>query len=85
MLFVLKFTFDPDHTHRVLELWKHFRYPPEVKVINRYILIGKHVSLAIFDAPDAESILKITAPFSSYGVAHVTPIMPLEDAIRVHW
>ncbi|MDD1674071.1 MAG: GYD domain-containing protein [Methanomicrobiales archaeon] len=85
MLFVLKFTFDPDHTHRVLEMWKHFRFPSEVKVINRYILIGKHVSLAIFDAPDAESILKITAPFSGLGIAHVTPAMPLEEAIRVSW
>jgi hypothetical protein len=85
MLFVLKFKFDPDHAHRVLELWKHFKFPSEVKVIHRYLLIGKHVSLAIFDAPDAESILKITAPFSSLGIAHVIPAIPLEEAVHASW
>ena len=63
MLFVLWFKFDPDHTNRVRELWKHFKYPKEVKVIGRYVLIGRHMSVAIFDAPDEETLLKITGPF----------------------
>jgi uncharacterized protein with GYD domain len=83
MLFVLWYEFDPDHTHRVLELWKHFRFPSEVKVINRYLLIGRHMSVAIFDAPNEEALIKITAPFSSYGVAHIAPAMPLEEAIQL--
>ncbi|MDD1673911.1 MAG: GYD domain-containing protein, partial [Methanomicrobiales archaeon] len=73
----------PEHTHRVLELWKHFTFPKEVKVIDRYLLIGRHKSIAIFEAPDEESLLKITAPFSSLGVAHIAPAMRLEEAIRV--
>jgi hypothetical protein len=85
MLFILKFTFDPDHTRRVLEMWKHFTYPKEVKIIGRYVLIGRHISLAIFDAPSEESLLKITAPFASLGIALVAPAMPLEEAVRVHW
>jgi hypothetical protein len=85
MLFVLWYEFDPSHTHSVLELWKHFTYPPEVKVINRYLLIGRHMSVAIFEAPSEESLIKITAPFSNFGVAHIAPAMQLEDAIRVKW
>jgi hypothetical protein len=85
MLFILKFKFDPDHTQRVLEMWKHFTYPKEVKVIGRYVLIGRHMSLAIFDAPSEESLLKITAPFASLGIALVAPAMPLEEAVRVQW
>jgi hypothetical protein len=83
MLFVLWYEFDPDHTHRVIELWKHYKYPSEVKVIHRYILIGRHMSVAIFDAPNEESLLKITAPFSSYGVAHIAPAMNLEEAVQM--
>jgi hypothetical protein len=82
MLFVLWYKFEPEHAHRVLGLWKHFTYPDDVKVINRYLLIGRHMSVAIFDAPSAESILKITAPFSTFGVAHVAPAMPLQEAIK---
>jgi hypothetical protein len=85
MLFVLKFKFDPDHTQRVLEMWKHFTYPKEVKLIGRYLLIGRHISLAIFDAPSEESLLKVTAPFASLGIAYVTPAMSLEEAVRVQW
>ena len=31
MLFILWFKFGPENTHKVIELWKHFRYPAEVK------------------------------------------------------
>jgi len=85
MLFILKFKFDPDHTPRVIEMWKHFTFPKEVKVIGRYVLIGRHMSLAIFDAPSEESLLKITGPFSSLGVAKISPAMELDEAIKVHW
>ena len=85
MLFVLWFKFDPDHTERVRELWKHFTYPEGVKVLGRYVLIGRHMSVAIFEAPDEASLLKVTGPFSSLGVAHVAPAMSLEDAIQVTW
>ena len=85
MLFVLWYTFEPEKTHQVVELWKHYTFPPEVKVISRYLLIGRHMSVAIFDAPSEEAVLKITAPFSNLGVAHIAPAMPLETAIRVNW
>jgi hypothetical protein len=58
MVFVLWFKFDPSHAHRVLGPWKQFNYPGKVKVLNRVLLIGIHESPAIFDAPDAESLLK---------------------------
>jgi hypothetical protein len=85
MLFVLWFKFDPDHTHSVIEMWKHFTFPKEVKVQGRYVLIGRHTSLAVFDAPDEVSLLKITGPFSSLGIAHITPAMSLDDAMKVQW
>jgi len=82
MLFVLWYQFEPEHAYQVLELWKHFQFPSDVKIHHRYLLIGRHMSVAVFEAPDERSILKITAPFSSYGVAHVVPAMPLEEAIK---
>jgi uncharacterized protein with GYD domain len=85
MLFVLWFKFDPDHMERVREMWKQFKYPDEVKLIGRYVLIGRHASVAIFEAPSETSLLKITAPFSSLGVAHIAPAMPLEEAIQASW
>jgi hypothetical protein len=66
-------------------MWKHFKFPSEVKVIHRYLIIGRHKSLAIFDAPNEEAILKITAPFSTLGIAKVMPIMPLEEALEVKY
>ncbi|MGZ4865131.1 MAG: DUF3303 domain-containing protein [Halobacteriota archaeon] len=85
MLFVLWFKFDPDHTERVRELWKRFTYPDGVKVMGRYVLIGRHMSVAIFDAPDEMSLLKITGPFSSFGVAHIAPAMSIDEANQMTW
>jgi Domain of unknown function (DUF3303) len=85
MLFILWFKFEPENTHKVIELWKHFRYPAEIKLINRYLLIGRHTSLAIFDAQDEEALIKVVGPFAGLGVAHVSPAMKLEDALKVTW
>ena len=85
MQFILWYRFTPENTKKVLDLWKKFKYPKDVKVIHRCIVIGRHASVAIFDAPNEEAILKITGPFSPYGVAKVAPIMPLEKAIEVEF
>ncbi len=50
MLFVLWYKFEPEHTHHVLELWKYFQYPSDVKVHHRYLLIGRHMSVAVPNA-----------------------------------
>jgi hypothetical protein len=42
-------------------------FPKKVKVIGRYLLIGRHMSVAVFDAPSEEAILKITYPFRELG------------------
>lgn len=83
MQFVLWFKWKPERTEALLELWKEFKFPKEVKVIHRYILIGRHISMAIFDAPNEEALLSITAPFRCIGVAKIAPIMPLEKAIEL--
>ena len=82
MLFVLWFKWEPENTSKLLKLWKEFKYPEEVKLVNRYLLIGRHISVAIFDAPNEESILKITYPFRELGIPHIAPALPLEDAIK---
>ncbi len=82
MLFVLWFRWVPENTSKLLELWKDFKYPHEVKLIGRYLLIGRHISVAIFDAPSEESILKITFPFKDIGVPHIAPALPLEEALE---
>ena len=37
MLFILWFKFDPEHTERVREMWKQFKYPETVNLIGRYM------------------------------------------------
>ncbi|HSD57241.1 MAG TPA: DUF3303 family protein [Methanotrichaceae archaeon] len=83
MLFVLWFEWAPENTAKLLKLWKDFKYPPEVKLINRYLLIGRHLSVAIFEAPTEESILKITFPFKELGIPHVAPALPLDEALKM--
>ena len=83
MLFVLWFKWIPENTSKLMELWKDFKYPDEVKLIGRYLLIGRHISVAIFDAPNEEAILKITYPFREIGVPHIAPALPLEDALEM--
>lgn len=83
MLFVLWFEWNPENTAKLLKLWKEFKYPGEVKLISRYLMIGRHISVAIFDAPNEESILKITFPFKDLGVPHVAPALPLEEALKM--
>ena len=82
MLFVLGFRWEPENTDKVLKIWKTFKYPEEVKLIGRYLLIGRHISVAIFDAPNEEAILKITYPFRDVGVPHISPALPLEEAME---
>ena len=57
--------------------------PKSSELIGRYLLIGRHISLAIFEAPSEESLLKITHPFREIGVPHVAPALPLEDALKM--
>jgi uncharacterized protein with GYD domain len=85
MLFILWYKFKPEHAEDVLRMWRTFKYPEGVQVKGRYLLIGRHMSVAIFEAPNTDSLLKITAPFSKYGVAKISPAMPLEEAVQVEW
>jgi hypothetical protein len=54
----------------------------KVNLINRVLLIGIHESVTIFDAPDAESLFKITAPFHEPGAPHIHPVISIEEAIK---
>jgi hypothetical protein len=83
MLYVLWFKWAPENTSKILELWREFKFPEDVKQIGRYLLIGRHISMAIFDAPDEEAILKITYPFRDLGVPHIAPALPLEEALEM--
>jgi len=47
-----------------------------MKLIGRYLLIGRHISVAIFDTPNEEALLKITYPFWELGVP--PPALPLK-------
>ena len=82
MLFVRWFEWKPENTAKLLALWKQFKFPKEVKLIGRYILIGRHISVAIFEAPSEKyGLKKITHPFREIGVPHVAPALHLfEDA-----
>jgi uncharacterized protein with GYD domain len=54
-----------------------------VKVIGRYLLIGRHISVAIFEAPNEEAILKITYPFRNLGIPHASPALALEESLKM--
>lgn len=52
--------------------------------VNRQISLDREaVSIAIFDAPNEEAILKITYPFREIGVVHINPAQPLEEALEM--
>jgi len=51
----------------------------------RSIFIRKNIPLAIFEAPNEESLVKIAGPLSGPGIAHITPWMPLDEAMNVLW
>jgi hypothetical protein len=83
MLFVLWLWWMPECTSQLLDLWKNFEYPENVELVGRYLLIGRHISVAIFDAPNEEAILKITYPFKDLGIPHIAPAIPLEVALEM--
>ena len=43
LLFVLWFKWEPEKTEEVNKLWREFKFPKDVKVIGRYLLIGRHI------------------------------------------
>ena len=71
MLFILWFKFEPDNTHKVIELWKHFRYPSEIDYQPVPAYRQAHIA-GDLDAQDEESLIKVVGPFAGLGVAHVT-------------
>ncbi len=83
MKYILWFEWEPENTNKLLKLWEEFQFPQEIKVIGRYLMIGRHISVAIFDAPNEESILKVTFPFREIGKAHLNPVLPLEEALKL--
>jgi uncharacterized protein with GYD domain len=83
MLFVMWFNWPPENTALILKFWKEFKCPEKIKVIGRYLLIGKHITMTIFEAPDEESILKITFPMREIGVPHISPALPLDEALKM--
>ncbi|VVB89874.1 Uncharacterised protein [uncultured archaeon] len=51
---ILRFMWIPGSTSKLLGLWKGFKYPQEAKLTGR-LLIGRHISAAISDAPNEEA------------------------------
>lgn len=41
------------------------------------------MSVAIFDAPSEEAVLKIAYSFGELGVAHINPALPLDESIKM--
>ena len=83
MLFVMWVNWDLEKTEEAIKLWKEIKFPEDVKVIGRYLLIGRHLTVVIFDAPNEEAILKITYPARNFGIPHVCPALPMEEALKL--
>jgi len=74
---------EPEKTAMLLKFWKEFKCPEDVKLIGRYLLIGRHITVTIFEAPDEESILRVTFPIREVGIPQVSPALPLEAALKM--
>jgi uncharacterized protein with GYD domain len=83
MLFVTWVKWNEETIDEAKKLWKEIKFPKEVKVIGRYLLIGRHLTVVIFEAPNEEAILKITHPARKLGVPHVCPALPMEEALKI--
>lgn len=83
MLFVMWVKWEVDKIDEAKKLWKEIKFPSDVKVIGRYLLIGRHLTVVIFEAPSEEAILKITHPARNLGVPHVCPALRMEDALKM--
>jgi len=83
MLFVMWVKWEVDRIDEAKKLWKDIKFPSDVKVIGRYLLIGRHLTVVIFEAPSEEAILKITHPARNLGVPHVCPALRMEDALKM--
>lgn len=83
MLFVMWVKWEVDKIDEAKKLWKEIKFPKDVKVIGRYLLIGRHLTVVIFEAPNEEAILKITHPARNFGVPHVCPALPIEEALEM--
>ncbi len=83
MLFVMWVEWDLDKIEEAKKLWKEMKFPSDVKVLGRYLLIGRHMTVVIFDAPNEEAILKITHPARKFGIPHVNPALPMEEALKM--
>ena len=81
MLFILWFKFGPENAAKVLKLWTHFKYPADVKLIGRYLLIGMHTTVAIFEAQDEDALVRIVGPLSGLGITHISPAMKIEEPV----
>jgi len=83
MLFVMWVKWEVDKIDEAKKLWKEIKFPSDVKVIGRYLLIGRHLTVVIFEAPSEEAILKITHPARNLGLPHVCPALRMEDALKM--
>ena len=83
MLFVTWVKWNEETIDEAKKLWKEIKFPKEVKVIGRYLLISRHLKVVIFDAPNEEAILKITHPARKLCVPHVCPALPMEEALKI--
>ena len=83
MLFVMWVKWELEKTEEAHKLWREFKFPKDVKVIGRYLLIGRHMTVVIFDAPSEEAILEITYPARNFGIPHVCPALPMEEALKM--
>lgn len=59
------------------------KFPSDVKLLGRYLLISRHMMVVIFDAPNEEAILKITHPARKFEIPHVYPALPMEEALKM--
>lgn len=47
------------------------------------MLIGKHLTVVLFDSPNEEALLKITHPARNFGIPHVCPALPMKEALKM--
>jgi hypothetical protein len=56
---------------------------PEIKVIAETTIFGQHRTVAIYDAPDEETMFKSLVPYLEITTTKIMPAMTPEDTMKL--
>ena len=85
MLFVCYVTIDPADRDESLRVLKEqgLVEPSGVKLVGAWISVTQHEIWSVFEADDAESIMKLFEPWLSLNVHQIAPVMDFYEFKKI--